>query len=226
MAATTLYPPIVDTYMPAFIVDKDNTGVCRVYFAISDYNAIGNSENSSEKDNEIYHLFISITNQYTNESIVDINKFKSGLVDLSWTDIIKDVNRTGDDCYYVEIDSDYLKDKKWNRGEVYKVQIRFCNTSAIENTMSWLNENTKYLSEWSTVCLIQGILKPVVNLKNFPNGNQREVIFNVADNHIIGNISFDSLDNDYLNTYKIQLFKQGLTLSKTADSNTIPKSSS
>lgn len=206
MAALTLYPPIVDTYMPAFIVGKDGTGTCRIYFAISDYNALG----GDGKDNEILHLFVSITNQYTNESIVDTDLFKSGLINLSWEnlEILEDSNKTGDDKFYIEITSDWLKDKKWNTGEVYKIQIRFCNAVSIENSMSWLTANINKLSEWSTVCLIQGIVKPIVSLKNFPSGNNREVIFSVSDNHIVGNIHFDSVDNDYLNTYKIQLFEQ------------------
>ena len=32
----TLYPPIVDTYMPAFL----NTDTCKIYFSLSSYNSL------------------------------------------------------------------------------------------------------------------------------------------------------------------------------------------
>ena len=37
MALNNLYPPIVDTYMPAFTIDEEGKGTCRVYFALSPY---------------------------------------------------------------------------------------------------------------------------------------------------------------------------------------------
>ena len=36
MASLTLYPPIVESSMPAFIAKKD--AVCRVYFSLSQFN--------------------------------------------------------------------------------------------------------------------------------------------------------------------------------------------
>ena len=38
---SNLYPPTIDTYMPAFLVDGDNElkRICRIYFSISSYNS-------------------------------------------------------------------------------------------------------------------------------------------------------------------------------------------
>ena len=212
MAAITLYPPIVDTYMPAFTIDS-GTGIesseCRIYFAISNYNALGDKNNNGAfDDNEIQSIWISVTNQFTNSSIVDIEQFKSGLISLPWTEISEDLSRTGDDRYYIKISANYLKEKKWSQGQVYKVQLRFCNKAIEENTMSWVTENSMHFSEWSTVCLLQGILKPELYLNNFSTAQSQEVIFNIADNHIVGKVVFDSADGDFLNSYNIQLFKQ------------------
>lgn len=44
MALDNLYPPVIDTYMPAFIIaqDKDKSdSYCDVYFSLSNYNAKG-----------------------------------------------------------------------------------------------------------------------------------------------------------------------------------------
>ena len=57
-----LYPPIVDTYMPAFI----RTTACRIYFSLSIYNSI----------EEIKNVQIVISNQNTNLSALAVNFFK------------------------------------------------------------------------------------------------------------------------------------------------------
>ena len=56
--SNSLYPPIIDTYMPAFII-TDN--ICKIYFALSKYN---NPEN-------IKSVWITINNQYTNKSVLN-----------------------------------------------------------------------------------------------------------------------------------------------------------
>ena len=52
-----LYPPIVNTYMPAFLVDD----VCRVYFSLSQYNIIEDIEN----------VQVTLRNQNTNDSMLN-----------------------------------------------------------------------------------------------------------------------------------------------------------
>ncbi len=39
-AINNLYPPIVDTYMPAFLINSENAekNICRVYFSLSLFN--------------------------------------------------------------------------------------------------------------------------------------------------------------------------------------------
>ena len=49
-----LYPPIIDTYMPAFI--RDNT--CKVYFSISNFNSY----------EDILNAQVTVKNQNSNSS--------------------------------------------------------------------------------------------------------------------------------------------------------------
>ena len=58
-----LYPPIVNTYMPAFLVDD----VCRVYFSLSQYNIIEDIEN----------VQVTLRNQNTNDSMLNRSKYPS-----------------------------------------------------------------------------------------------------------------------------------------------------
>ena len=61
-----LYPPVVDTYAPAFLIDSGNTrkDTCRVYFSISAFNVL----------RDIMHAQVTVSNQYTNISVLNEEK--------------------------------------------------------------------------------------------------------------------------------------------------------
>ena len=111
--ATNLYPPVVDTYMPAFIADS--TGECRIYFSISKYNSL----------DSIKSVWVAVNNQFTNESVIFSGEGKKqiGVKPLSFDEIEPDNSRTGDDKYYISL---YNKDiiGGWALNQLYKVQIR------------------------------------------------------------------------------------------------------
>ena len=70
MAVTTnLYPPIVDTVMPAFLVGSESPeeNTCRVYFSLSLFNAI----------TEIENVQVTVRNQVTNKSALNATKYPS-----------------------------------------------------------------------------------------------------------------------------------------------------
>ena len=66
-----LYPPIVETYAPAFLIgsgtDKD---ICRIYFSLSMFNSL----------EEIANAQVSVRNQYTNLSVLDKTKYPSEIM--------------------------------------------------------------------------------------------------------------------------------------------------
>lgn len=205
MATTTLYPPVVDTYMPAFTVTEEgkNISPCRVYFAISNYNVLGQDKEKDAKDGRIRSVWVSITNQYTNASVVKTDPWKSGLI--SFDSIGIDNTREGDDKYYIDI-TDTMLEKGWERGQVYKIQLRFCSAKNYENDMTWPVNHSDWFSEWSTVCLVQGILTPTIDINGF--NSEVETILRASDNAISGTVKFNKDDNDFLNSYQIQVLKQ------------------
>ena len=62
---SNLYPPIVPDACPAFI----RNGICRIYFSLSPYNSI----------NEIKSIHISVVNQKTNASILNLERYPAGI---------------------------------------------------------------------------------------------------------------------------------------------------
>lgn len=222
MALNTLYPPIVDTYMPAFEVDTNGKGTCRIFFSISKYNELAANDSASQEDSKIRSIWVSITDPKTNLSMVNTNVFKSGLVYIYSKNIGMDSSRVGEDKYYIDIPNNFIVQEEWNRGQVYKIQLRFCSAGSdvIKDEMNWPVVNSYLFSEWSTVCLLQGILPPTVQLKGF-DSTGIETRFGTLDNLILGSVSFDKEDNDFLNFYSIKLYKQNELDDILFDSGTV-----
>ena len=104
-ANTYLYPPIIDTYMPAFILGN----TCRVYFSISAYNKI----------EDIAFAQVTVRNQYTNASVLDDSNYPS---EIKLTRIKIDTDKK-DDCYYIELEPEDFKENV-DYDNYYKVQIK------------------------------------------------------------------------------------------------------
>lgn len=194
-----LYPPIVDTYMPAFI----RTTACRIYFSLSIYNSI----------EEIKNVQIIISNQNTNLSALAVNLYPAG---IKITDLHIDNSISGNDKYYIEIRPEDLDSGIFELNQFYKVQIRFTGIGATPLTDSskiaaWLTNNQTYFSEWSTVCLIKGIQKPEIYLKGFESTSSTtdRLVFTSEVLDIIGKMYFeeDIDETEYLKYYNIEIYK-------------------
>jgi hypothetical protein len=185
MAASNLYPPIIDTFMPAFIYRS----TCRVYFSLSDYNSYENV-----KDN----VQVTVVRQDNNRTALSYALFPSA-IKVTMMKIDEEKKEAGlDDCYYIEIHPYDLQKGYFEKNSFYKVQIRFTQSdgeSAVEPVYtvneetgeiqyaaepigstdpkdfikqppeaSWFTTNLDRFSEWSTVCLIKGIEQPEILL--------------------------------------------------------------
>ena len=62
-AINALYPALIETYMPAFLIDSGDTekDICKVYFSISQYNSFSRIANAQ----------VSVRNQNTNLSVLN-----------------------------------------------------------------------------------------------------------------------------------------------------------
>ena len=191
----TLYPPQVNTFMPAFV----NTQDAYIYFSLSPYN----------DTSEIKRVHVSVTNQLTNENaLID----PSGIL---ITDLLLN-KKTG--MSYIVIP--YLSIKNgWGINQFYKVQIRFDSyegeaykdgmSSSLLN--SYLLDYRAYFSEWSSVCLIRPILQPDIKLRTFDTYTGTDTVgFNKGIIPISGICFFgDSTvteETETLQSYQIKIF--------------------
>lgn len=200
MAVTNnLYPPIINTYMPAFLIDD---GKCNVYFSLSNFNS----------ESDIKNVQVTILNQNTNLSALDSNKYPSGIM---LTSLQKDTTRVSDDKYYITINSSDLIGEDFIIDQYYKIQLRFTHKDAADVALTtpqsingWLASNLEYFSEWSTVCLIYGISTPVLSIVGFDT-LQTEAVWSTSNVELIGKIDFvDSAEVETLKSYRIKLYKR------------------
>ena len=204
-----LFPPIINTYMPSFIKNKSNIngGKCRVYFSLSDFN------NYSQVCKNIQ---VTVNDKNTNQSVLNPDLYPAG---------IKIISQLGEDNtiktkmkYFIDIMPEDLKDGEFKTNRFYKVQIRFTDSSvplfnpdAGDKIASWLVNNQKYFSEWSSVCLIRGIEMPVVTIRGFESNLQnKEVIFTSESVQLTGNIQFinpNGENYEYVENINATLYK-------------------
>ena len=210
---STLYPPIVDTYMPAFLINSGDIekDTCRIYFSISPYNSLEDIEN----------VQVSIRYQNTNTSALNKTDYPS---EIMLTTLKIDENKTTKDKYYIEILPSDMEKGTFEINQYYKVQMRFTpvnipydeekgdNPPSLNGSQAidaWLNSKLNYFSEWSTVCLIRGISKPTIELLNFGLDNYEEIKWTIANTQVIGKISFaDENEKEFLKSYQIKLYDE------------------
>ena len=202
-----LYPPIVDTYVPAFLVDSGtDKDICRIYFTLSKFNTIS----------DIANVQITVRNQYTNLSVLDKSKYPS---EIMLTSIQEDTSKTSDDRYYIELNKTDIQGGKFEINQYYKVQMRFTHVDAAEVSLTtpqaidgWLAANINLFSEWSTVCLIRGISTPQLAVSGFTIENG-EISWANYNPIIYGTLSFKNAEEtEKLKSYQIKLYDKNNNL--------------
>lgn len=206
MASKEIFPPIVETYMPAFLLSD---GECRIYFSLSSYNT---------EEDILRKVQISIRNQNTNKTEFNINKATGGYpMGIKIQEYLYDTEK---DMYYITIaDSDLAE--SFRNNTYYKVQLRFISAAEVASgnvplkpTSDWLNANLDAFSEWSTVCLIKGISDPTLKINIFPPAGVEE---DLSDRHIslgtqlgtiVGRLTFkNTTESETLKSYRIKIYK-------------------
>ena len=187
-----LYPPIVDTYAPAFIYDSED---CKVYLNISQYNL--------ESDINKNLVQVTVQDQNTNRSVLKSAQYPNGIKMA-----ILNGNKTNG--YYITISSNDIEGG-FSLNTYYKVQIRFTSLQAAalstpvsDGIDNWLAENLSCFSEWSSVVLIRGISRPTLTIRELNISGTT-----LKRNHfeINGYVSFESaLDTEKLRKYWIEVY--------------------
>lgn len=203
MALDNLFPPIISTYMPAFIKNEG----CRIYFSLSPYN--------SEKD--IANVQVIVRNQNTNLSALNPTNYPS---EIKIASLKVDIEKTSDNKYYITLLPEDMKNNQFQSNTFYKVQLRFTSTAAPSISSSkgiavWLIENEKNFSEWSTVCLIKGISKPTLSVEKLTNDGSTSTLEEESFS-IVGKFTFeDENEEELLKSYRIKLYQDNILIEDT-----------
>lgn len=204
MAITNaLYPAVIETYMPAFLIDSGDIekDTCKVYFSLSQYNNF----------NEIENVQISVRNQNTNLSVLNPSKYPC---EVMLSKIFIDESVSTDAKYYIKIQKTDIENNDFEIDEYYKVQLRFTSKEAESVSLStpqaidaWLTNNLDHFSEWSSVCLIRGISKPELKILDWDPKEKRQIDWNIQNTQIQGTLTFASeVENETLKSYRIKLY--------------------
>lgn len=202
--SNNLYPPIVNTYMPAFIQNQS----CRVYFSLSDFNKYEDVKNNVQ---------VMINDKNTNQSVLNSTLYPAG---IKITSLNEDKNISSNMRYYIDILPSELREAEFKTNRFYKVQIRFTSSAvAIYNPETdkiakWLVDNQSMFSEWSSVCLVRGIKQPIVTIRGFEeNVQNKEIIFTSETIQLVGNVQFENPSGEmaeFLDSVQVKLFKKEL----------------
>ena len=194
-----LYPPIVKTYMPAFVTNSDNIEetTCRVYFSLSPYN----------RSTDIANVQVTIRDQNSNKSMLKRADYPS---EVKITSLQEDPAKTVD-RFYIEIPEADIQGG-WKINKYYRIQVRFTDleAEAIEpgtvKLDTWLSANYEHFSEWSTVCLVRAISTPTLEISGYDMDNQ-QIVWSLANTQILGKLTFeDEEETDVLKHYQIKLY--------------------
>ena len=193
----TLYPPQINTFLPAFV----NTSDAIIYFSLSPYNS----------SSAIQRVHVSLVNQLNNENAL-INA--SGI-------LISSLNYdTASGMYYVVIPVTSVEGNQFNINQFYKVQVRFdCYEGEVPVDEKQLNsyflDYQNYFSEWSSVCLIRPILQPDIQLRTFDTyTGSNTIAFNKGIIPISGKMFFgegSTVETETLQSYQIQILNHNKT---------------
>jgi len=200
MAVTiNLYPPITETYAPAFLIGSSNinNNKCKIYFTMSMFNDLS----------EVKNIQVAVRNASTNVSALNPDLYPS---EIKLTTALQDA----DGNFYIEINPADIINEQFIIDQYYKVQLRFTSTDAsnppayeVQAIDSWLNANQAYFSEWSKVTIARGISVPTISLRDYTEGATTEIYSTIANTQVVGKLLFaDENETEVLKQYRVILY--------------------
>ena len=202
---SNLYPPIIDTFMPAF-----TGGSCSIYFEISDFNTI------SDIDTDLVQ--VSLRSQLNNENCLEN---PNGIRYYQLQGPVTENGNPNKGKYYITISTNDLLETDFYKNQYYKVQIRFTKSGVATGTshwyktsdnpsLEWLNGHLESFSEWSTVCLIRKITEPFLDMSPNKQLSPIEItggyVITSPFFHFSQSIEFGKNENEYLQNYRLKLY--------------------
>ena len=206
MASRTLYPPLVESNLPAFMAGE---GTLNFPISFSKFNNLS----------EIASAQVSITKKDTGESVINTvnaeGRYRATGIILN-VPLESTTTIDGQTSYFISINADDLKNKVndqigWIPGWYYKIQVRLSaiNYEGTVGQQAWLNLNASQFSEWSTVCIVKVIGNITLDITSFgcsySTGNTSPVSGSGSSLTFVGNYScVDTTET--LGYYRVKLF--------------------
>lgn len=193
----SLYPPIVEDILPAFVIndqeeEEKNLGI-KIPFQVSPYN-----------DTSPQEVHISISTQYDNQTAFNKSRYPLELKAVT--------SQHG----FVRIRSSNLASGRFQEDLYYKVQLRFSSeetepwyegSDERRLTADYLTANTQYFSEWSKPCLIKRIPQPTMKIEGLDLGTSANNPQKLMQkfNKLEGNLTFAKTTQEHLYSYRIKI---------------------
>lgn len=121
-----LYPPIVDTYMPAFVEGEDSS--CQIIFTLSNYNDISDilQEKIKEDDIDYFNVQVTVKDQLTNQNVLSSTYYPAGVM-------LSKLKETSDGSkeYYITIRNNDIEGG-FKANHFYKVQLRLISAEILK----------------------------------------------------------------------------------------------
>ena len=159
MASRVIYPPLVNSYEPAFVAGSNSS--LRVYFSLSSLSNIPSGTNLTVHA-QIYRQDGVKVVKTTNDT-----RYRATGIILN---LVPTKVSTEDNLYYITINNSDLKSsvtlsgttyEGWIPGWIYKIQLRLSsvtyNPSSYPKQEVWMQEFSDNFSEWSTICYTKAI---------------------------------------------------------------------
>ena len=171
MSSSVLFPPLVNSYEPAFLVGSSSS--LKVFFSLSSLSNIPKDTELSVQAQIYRQDGVKVLNTVDDHNM---NRYRASGILLNLSPIKTDI----DNYYYVTINNSDLSSSVtlegktyngWIPGWIYKVQLRLStvkyNPSTNPKQESWLQENSNNFSEWSTICYVKAITPMVLKIPVF-----------------------------------------------------------
>lgn len=172
MASRTIYPPIVNSYEPAFVAGSGSQ--LKIYFSLSSLSSIPNASNLTVHASIMRKDGVKVLD--TSNDTVNGRYRATGIL----LNLVPQRDPTmGDNYYYVTINNEDLKSSVtlsgttfngWIPGWTYKIQLRLSTETYPGGTVkqaAWLQEYANSFSEWSTICYVKVISEMALQIPLF-----------------------------------------------------------
>ena len=239
MASSTLYPPLVNSYEPAFVAGSSSS--LRVYFSLSRLSNIPAGAELTVHAQIYRQDGVKVLN--TNNDVINKRYRATGII----LNLVPTKSETDDNLYYVTINNSDLKSSVtlsgttytgWIPGWVYKIQLRLStityNPVAYPRQDAWLQEFSSSFSEWSTVCYTKAISQMILKVPIFKYDSgdptsqyDEETVYTISEIDFFGTLESKVIEaNEDFEYVRLTVYSNGQMLEdsgeiyKTEQSNT------